>query len=213
MTHSPAELCHDRIRNYVLTEDDVGYFIDDPTFESLTLAYDERAKKNEKRKSKWTKDFFVAYNCFYPPYRKWEIRYIDEIYEIGIVATEDIKKNETIAGLKPIYVGSVKESEREKKQKHDSSMIRREKKIGNGRRAFITERLRGPVAFLNHACAEHGHMNICSTGNWDSWFATKNIKAGEQLLTDYYGWCDEEENIPEEGDLSCLKCEVKKWFE
>jgi hypothetical protein len=46
-------------------------------------------------------------------------------------------------------------------------------------------KMRGPVAFINHACSEH--MNVYSTGKWDECKTCKNIEKDEQLFTDYYG--------------------------
>ena len=208
MKLTPTLSCHDRIRNYFLTNEALYWDIPDPTIKELAEDYEEAAKSKSIHNSKWLSDFEKAFEKYFPARRKWKIKYIDEIYQVGVVATEDINYKEVLHDFQPIFCQSIKTSQRKRRERYDSSLLLRNVAI-NGKQKALICRLRGPVAFLNHACSERAHFNICSAGDWKTFCATRKIRAGEQLLTDYYGWAptEDEEKVEEsESELPCLFC-------
>jgi hypothetical protein len=190
MTKLPVPmLVHQRVRQYFLNN---GQYSNISTKQKVSKTFIDDYYLRSRRKQKKGKDnlyFENTLNTYFPLNRNWKIKKMKEdYYGIGLVATSDINQNEDLLNLSPIF-SQVISTEKAIKSR-DISVLQIDVSTPNSKNSESSRvfRMRGPVAFINHACYYHRNVRPKTSlrGNWNEWYACRAIKKGEQLFADYF---------------------------
>lgn len=113
------------------------------------------------------------YHAYFPPDANWEIRFISDDIGVGLFAREDIRFNRPLRNLTTFRPRLVNED-----RTRDNSMPTCEECNTNRVRL-----LRGPAAFMNHACDLHA--NVKPKDDWHRFLSDDNIEQENQLYISY----------------------------